>query len=343
MNAKLLARCVPLFGVCLLLQACGSMRAYTVSVVNLSDRDLREVSVRYPGFYPESGFTFGYSSTLTHKGHGGVEAPLPERASIRFSSDGRIREHQVDFSRAKKSLQGFPDAIHFVIRSEDEVVGKIASKMRDESNFAFWPQIFPDQTDPKFVLYRRLGDAAYTGNRSKAEQLLRQGAPLEWDDPMPSNSPLEFACLRGHRSVVLLLLANGAQMMSPKRLSNAWRFGLQSDSTDIARDVAAVIPDGRFRQHDLKEAVYAAACAGNVKGATYLFEERKLDINLRTGDAGHTALYSAVQHRQLNLLRYLLQHGADPNVSVMGKSALAEAEKRGFGDVAALLREHGAK
>ena len=319
------------------------MRSYSVSVVNLSDHDLQEVSVRYPGFYPESGFTFGYSSMLSHNGHGGVEAPLPERATIRFSSDGLIKEHEVDFSRARKSLQGVPDAIHFVIRGDDDVVGKIASKMRDESNFAFWPQVFPDQIDPKFVLYRRLGDAAYTGNLSKAEQHLRRGAPLEWDDPMPSNSPLEFACLKGHREVVRLLLANGAQKMSPKRLSNAWRFALQSDSLDIARDIAAVIPKSAFRSHDLKEAVYAAACAGNVKGAAYLFEERKLDINLQTGDAGHTALYSAVQHRQLELLRYLLRNGASPNASVMGKSALQEAEHRGFNEGAALLREHGAK
>jgi hypothetical protein len=319
------------------------MRNYSVSVVNLSDRDLQDVSVRYPGFYPDSGFTFGYSSLLSHKGHGGVEAPLPERAIIRFSSDGRIREHEVDFSRAKKTLQGFPDAIHFVIRGDDDVVGKIASKMRDESNFAFWPQMFPDQLDPKFVLYRQLGDAAYTGNRSKAEQLLRHGAPLEWDDPMPSVSPLEFACLKGHRDVVQLLLANGARNISPKRLSNAWRFALQSDSIDIARDVAAVIPAGGFRQWDLTEAVYQAATAGNVKGAAYLFEERKLDINLRTRDAGDTALYSAVQHRQLNLLRYLLRHGADPNASVMGKSALEEAERRGYGEIAALLQEHRAK
>ncbi|PAW83807.1 MAG: hypothetical protein B9S33_13050 [Pedosphaera sp. Tous-C6FEB] len=339
MNAKLLGKCVSLLGVCLLLQACASTRGYDVSVVNLSDRELRDVDVRYPGFR----FPFGYSAILSHSTFGGAEAPLPDRATIRFSSGGRAREHEVDFSAARKTLQGFPEGLHFVIRGDEDVVGKIASKFRDESNFAFWPQVFPDQTDPKFVLYRKLGNAADTGNRSKAEQLLGQGAPLEWDDPKPSVSPLEFACLRGHREVVRLLLANGAEKMSPKRLSKAWRLGLQSDSIDIARDVAAVIPAGGFRQHDLKEAVYAAAGAGNVRGAAYLFEERKLNINLQTSDVGHTALYSAVQHRQLAFLRYLLPRGADPNVSVMGKSALAEAEKRGFGDVATLLREHGAK
>jgi ankyrin repeat protein len=62
------------------------------------------------------------------------------------------------------------------------------------------------------------------------------------------------------------------------------------------------------------------------------------DVN-ETSDGGYTALHAAAENNRLEVIRVLLEHGANPNAKVIsGETPLAFAELTGCEEAAALLR-----
>jgi uncharacterized protein len=60
------------------------------------------------------------------------------------------------------------------------------------------------------------------------------------------------------------------------------------------------------------------------------------------GAGGNTPLHGAVLFRQLQMVRWLLAHGADPSLEdYNGKTAYALAVDNGLADIAAEMRAHG--
>uniref|UniRef100_A0A0E0ATY5 Uncharacterized protein n=1 Tax=Oryza glumipatula TaxID=40148 RepID=A0A0E0ATY5_9ORYZ len=58
--------------------------------------------------------------------------------------------------------------------------------------------------------------------------------------------------------------------------------------------------------------MHAAAASGSLAMCTYLVETLQLDVN-DVSNKGSTALFNAVELRNLDIIKYLLDHGADPD------------------------------
>jgi uncharacterized protein len=137
--------------------------------------------------------------------------------------------------------------------------------------------------------------AAHTGNRSIAEYLLEQGAPLDICTAAMLNHPDEVAAL------------------------------LQEDPGLYEAVGAHNIP-----------VMFFAAIGGSTQIADMLLQAGS---NLNEGAGGNTALHGAAGFGQTDMVRWLLDHGADPNaIDFNGKTPLELAEQTGHEAAAEMLR-----
>ncbi|KAI1899774.1 hypothetical protein AGOR_G00065210 [Albula goreensis] len=136
---------------------------------------------------------------------------------------------------------------------------------------------------------------------------------------------------------------------------SGWRVGLDQEE------------EGRPDTRSVR--LYWAILTGDARGLKTLLKKSYVDVDVlydvsgeelewRTGAVatfGHSGLWSLEYKRELtsplciaaaqgytDCLLYLLQHGARPNLSAGGKTALHEACENGNTDCAELLLEHGA-
>ncbi|MCA1644206.1 MAG: ankyrin repeat domain-containing protein [Chloroflexi bacterium] len=175
-------------------------------------------------------------------------------------------------------------------------------------------------------------DALYRGRGDEAEQLLAETGPLSLTiheaaamgaieriaqlldvDPTAANAwasdgfqPLGLAAFFGRREAVELLLARGGEVNTPAR--NAF-----------------------------KVAALHAALAGPQPGMATLLVAAGADANARQ-QGGVTPLHECASIGDMDLTRFLLDHGAEPSVrDDQGKSPADTARERGHSAVAALL------
>jgi ankyrin repeat protein len=160
---------------------------------------------------------------------------------------------------------------------------------------------------------------------------------------------LMFAAWKGHREQVVMLLDAGAdpnvgsgavpsqfETVGGHPPSNALREAISSGHLSIAR---LLIDRGA------KPDPEAVARAGG-KGDLVLLEDlakRGVDWNLPSGNAFHaTALCSAASAGNHRNAAWLLRHGADPNVIAVEQTALKEAGYHDHPELVRLLLENGA-
>ena len=74
-------------------------------------------------------------------------------------------------------------------------------------------------------------------------------------------------------------------------------------------------------------------------------EKEKVDVNQRDDDTGNPPLVVAVEENQIEIVRLLLNHGADANCKdwTSKNTALDVAEQKGFKNIAEVLQQRGAK
>ena len=74
-------------------------------------------------------------------------------------------------------------------------------------------------------------------------------------------------------------------------------------------------------------------------------EKEKVDVNQRDDDTGNPPLIVAVEENQIDIVRLLLNHGADVNVKdwTSKNTALDISEAKGFKPIVELLQQRGAK
>jgi len=178
-----------------------------------------------------------------------------------------------------------------------------------------------------------LMSAARTGRVAVVEQLLAYGADVNAAEADRQQTALMWAVAQEHSAVVRVLLEHGADIHARTviwdqlentagntnpvgnfRMSHggstpllfAARNGDVETATvlvDAGAHVNATAPSGR-------SALVTAAHSGHGSLGVYLLEE---GANPNASDAGYTALHAAVLRSQVDLVKALLQHGADPN------------------------------
>ncbi len=154
--------------------------------------------------------------------------------------------------------------------------------------------------------------AAYQDDTETAERLVRAGANVTAENRY-GVTPLAPACINGNAAVIELLLNAGADANTVSSggdtaLILASRTGkLAAVEALLARgaDVNAVA--GATGQ----TALMWAAAEGNVEVASALLDA-EADLNTRL-DVGFTPFLFAVREARLDMVRMLIQRGADPN------------------------------
>jgi len=85
-----------------------------------------------------------------------------------------------------------------------------------------------------------------------------------------------------------------------------------------------------------------AAHTGNLPVVVTLVTQYQLPLNVQNFD-GETALSMAVSSGQYEIVKYLIEHGANLNIAnCRGESALHQAAALGFGEITRLIVEEGA-
>jgi len=136
--------------------------------------------------------------------------------------------------------------------------------------------------------------AAEAGNMEILRLLGDRGAPLDCRNWI-NQTPLSLAARKGHLQVVKYLCEHGATTHGP----------------------------------DLNTApLGAAAAAGHLKIVKYLVEQRNVPLNSLERPFGATPLFIAARFLRLDVVRYLMAKGADPNIAnVQGETASSRVKR----------------
>lgn len=199
-----------------------------------------------------------------------------------------------------------------------------------------------------FYFYRetvqvRLGDAVRQGDLNVVFSALRRGANandvcLRPDGTM--HSLLAEAVSGGHPEIAVSLLEAGANPNADPVLSVA--LGGVSAGHEIVAN-----PQNWSREH-IAEVVRKAAVYDHL---VHLLVMKGANVNAVSG--GIPLMITAVDTKNLEIIRLLLDRGANPNLRVEGHetytlgilpdTALKEAIERGNPQIVTLLLQHGAK
>jgi len=161
------------------------------------------------------------------------------------------------------------------------------------------------QVNPPASLEQMLMEASYLGKLELVKQLALKGAEIDAADPEERTS-LMWAAFNGHTPVVEYLLDKGAAIEAKD--SSGRSALMYASSGPYAETVGLLLS----------------------KGA---------EVNVQGALEGFTALMTAAAEGQLEVVRILLEHGADPSLKDQdGDTAGSFAEENGHAAVVELLR-----
>ncbi|MGW1143496.1 ankyrin repeat domain-containing protein [Streptomyces sp. NPDC002454] len=191
---------------------------------------------------------------------------------------------------------------------------------------------------------RRLLAAAADGDADAVRDALRAGAAVEARDEH-RRTPLLVAALGDHVAAARVLVEAGADPNAQDdRRDSAWLVTGVTGSVPMLRTLLPAGPDVTVRNRFGGVSVIPASERGHLAYVEAVLAETSIDVN-HVNDLGWTALLEAVilgdgGEPYRRIVAVLLAAGADPGIADRdGVTALAHAERRGFAELAAVLRD----
>lgn len=191
--------------------------------------------------------------------------------------------------------------------------------------------------------------AAALDDKAAAVSALNAGAALEARDA-ELRTPLLIAIQNDSRDVAAHLIARGADVNAVA--GNEDTPWLLAGALGRATLLAAMLETGKVdygkRNRYGGNALIPACERGHVETVHLLLERSDIDVN-HVNNLGWTALLEAVilsdgGPRHIEIVRLLLEHGADPNITDKdGISPLKHAQDRRYDAIAALVRDAGGR
>ncbi|WP_369213494.1 ankyrin repeat domain-containing protein [Streptomyces flavofungini] len=190
---------------------------------------------------------------------------------------------------------------------------------------------------------QRLLTAARAGNAEEVTAALDAGARVEARDT-ELRTPLLLAAIGDHVEAARVLVAAGADVNAQDHRSDSpWLVTGVTGSVAMLRVLLPAGPDLTLRNRFGGVSVIPAAERGHVAYVREVLRATDIDVD-HVNDLGWTALLEAVilgdggrAHQEV--VELLLAAGADPSLADRdGVTPLAHAERHGFTELAALLR-----
>ena len=175
-----------------------------------------------------------------------------------------------------------------------------------------------------------INSAAVTGDIETVKQHLAAGADVNgWPDEGGQAPPLYWAAIEGHKEIVELLIANGADVNLRSGMVVKTKDG--SDGEQMAQKLAndrTPLDMAIRREHtEIAELLIA----------------KVTDVNAKS-NRGYTPLHEASKNEKTEILELLIAKGADVNAKdADGKTPLDRAIMFRIDEIADLLRKHGGK
>jgi len=198
--------------------------------------------------------------------------------------------------------------------------------------------------------YRMANDIFYAvkvGDVNGVKKFLGAGADVNpRDKDGDDQTPLHWACRKGHSAIVRLLLDHGADMNARNGLHNTpLDLACETDGhLDIARMLieAGADVDAKNSAANGKTPLHAACWHGH-SDIVRLLIEVAADVNARNLN-GNTPLHMACQRGHMDIVHSLLDAGADVNAKGFGNNTpLHRACWVNHAGIAKLLLDHGAE
>ncbi|MCK4294857.1 MAG: ankyrin repeat domain-containing protein, partial [Planctomycetes bacterium] len=179
----------------------------------------------------------------------------------------------------------------------------------------------------------------YAATKEVAQVLIAKGSDIS-TEARSGRDPLYWAAFFGHKEVVEFLIAKGADV-NPKDPCDY--TPLEGVATEGHHDVAELLiakgADINAGQNKTWTALHAAVAVGHKNVAELLIAEGA-DVNAKDR-YGYTPLYLAWKR---DLAELLIANGADLNAKDnQGRTPMSYWREVGTGEIADLLRKHGAK
>lgn len=115
----------------------------------------------------------------------------------------------------------------------------------------------------------------------------------------------------------------------------------ESDKAEALR-VLHVLKSGKIVEGYHPTALIGASSEGHI-GCAMMLVDRGANVNASSLRSGDTALHAAVEAGSINLVRFLLKHGANPSIkNFQGVSPLDLAARQNRTAISKLLRSYGA-
>lgn len=189
--------------------------------------------------------------------------------------------------------------------------------------------------------------SATLGDTETAMKLIKDGANINVSGDK-GETPVMAATYHNHVETVKALIAAGADIeLQDKNKENPFLYASKEGYVDIVKLTIDAGTNIREINHRGGTALIPAAERGHVEVVKELVDRTDIDVNYRN-DLGWTALLEAIvlgngseNHKQI--VQLLIDHGADVNMADReGVTPLEHAEKRGFKEMADMLRVAGA-
>lgn len=184
----------------------------------------------------------------------------------------------------------------------------------------------------------KLRYAVDKGEFEYVASLLEQGADIECET-LSGRTPLIIAATNNYREIVDLLLTKQANLNTRDYTGcSALLYAAEQGNQKIVR--ALLIKGAESNRHNQwgLNALMHAAMRGDLDIAADLLEHGAR-INFSAGSEGKTALYYAVIHNRIEMIKFLVEKGADIDAKdQMGKTVLKHAEENQKEEAIAIIK-----
>ncbi|MGE7858678.1 MULTISPECIES: ankyrin repeat domain-containing protein [Bacillus] len=189
--------------------------------------------------------------------------------------------------------------------------------------------------------------SATLGDTETAMKLIQDGANINIEGDN-GETPILAATYQNHVETVKALIDAGANIeVKDEKKSNPFLYASREGYTDIVKLLIAAGVNTKETTRSGGTALISASERGHVEVVKELLEHTDIDVNYKN-DRGGTALLEAIvlgngSESHKKVIQMLIEHGADVNMANKENiTPLQYAEKRGFKDIANMLRLAGA-